>query len=161
MKLNILDEKESNLQLRRPKGSAAVLPVPLLRAFHPLPLRSSAQSGDARNHGHPIPCSRKLGRHQHLDSRRAERQESHRICRTQSPFRRREQPRHRRDDETAGNQNHYSIPGLKVHAKVALVRRRGPNGEKIPSYAYISTATSTRRPPPCTPTADFSPAARR
>lgn len=33
----------------------------------------------------------------------------------------------------------YSIPGLKVHAKVALIRRRGPNGEKIPSYAYIST----------------------
>ncbi len=33
----------------------------------------------------------------------------------------------------------YSIPGLKVHAKVALVRRRGLNGEKIPSFAYIST----------------------
>ena len=33
----------------------------------------------------------------------------------------------------------YSIPGLKVHAKVALVRRRGQNGEKLPSYAYIST----------------------
>ena len=33
----------------------------------------------------------------------------------------------------------YSIPGLKVHAKVALIRRRGLNGEKIPSYAYIST----------------------
>ena len=33
----------------------------------------------------------------------------------------------------------YSIPGLKVHAKVALVRRRSTNGEKIHSYAYIST----------------------
>lgn len=33
----------------------------------------------------------------------------------------------------------YSIPGLKVHAKVALVRRRGVNGEKVSSYAYIST----------------------
>lgn len=33
----------------------------------------------------------------------------------------------------------YSIPGLKVHAKVALVRRRSFNGEKISSYAYIST----------------------
>ncbi len=33
----------------------------------------------------------------------------------------------------------YSIPGLKVHAKVALIRRRGKNGEKANSYAYIST----------------------
>lgn len=33
----------------------------------------------------------------------------------------------------------YSIPGLKVHAKVALIRRRSFNGEKIHSYAYIST----------------------
>ena len=33
----------------------------------------------------------------------------------------------------------YSIPGLKVHAKVALVRRHGPNNEKVNSYAYIST----------------------
>ena len=41
--------------------------------------------------------------------------------------------------QAAGIKIIYSIPGLKVHAKVALVRRRGPNGEKIPSYAYIST----------------------
>ncbi len=33
----------------------------------------------------------------------------------------------------------YSIPGLKVHAKVALVRRRNKDGEKTPSFAYIST----------------------
>lgn len=33
----------------------------------------------------------------------------------------------------------YSLPGLKVHAKVALVRRRSFNGEKLNSYAYIST----------------------
>lgn len=33
----------------------------------------------------------------------------------------------------------YSIPGLKVHAKVALIRRRSFNGEKVASYAYIST----------------------
>lgn len=41
--------------------------------------------------------------------------------------------------QAAGIKIIYSIPGLKVHAKVALVRRRGFNGEKIPSYAYIST----------------------
>ena len=41
--------------------------------------------------------------------------------------------------QAAGIKIIYSIPGLKVHAKVALVRRRGLNGEKIPSYAYIST----------------------
>ena len=41
--------------------------------------------------------------------------------------------------QAAGIKIIYSIPGLKVHAKVALIRRRGPNGEKIPSYAYIST----------------------
>lgn len=33
----------------------------------------------------------------------------------------------------------YSIPGLKVHAKVALVRRRSFDGGKLNSYAYIST----------------------
>lgn len=33
----------------------------------------------------------------------------------------------------------YSIPGLKVHAKVALVLRRNKEGKQIRSYAYIST----------------------
>lgn len=33
----------------------------------------------------------------------------------------------------------YSIPGLKVHAKVALVLRRNEKEEPIRSYAYIST----------------------
>lgn len=33
----------------------------------------------------------------------------------------------------------FSIPGLKVHAKVALVLRRDKQGRKLPSYAYIST----------------------
>ena len=41
--------------------------------------------------------------------------------------------------QAAGIKIIYSIPGLKVHAKVALIRRRGLNGEKKPSYAYIST----------------------
>ncbi|WP_294473103.1 RNA degradosome polyphosphate kinase [uncultured Bacteroides sp.] len=42
--------------------------------------------------------------------------------------------------QAAGIKIIYSIPGLKVHAKVALVRRRSFNsGEKIASYAYIST----------------------
>ena len=33
----------------------------------------------------------------------------------------------------------YSIPGLKVHAKVALALRRNNKGEPARSYAYIST----------------------
>lgn len=33
----------------------------------------------------------------------------------------------------------FSIPGLKVHAKVALVLRRDKQGHKLTSYAYIST----------------------
>lgn len=33
----------------------------------------------------------------------------------------------------------FSIPGLKVHAKVALVLRRDKQGRKLTSYAYIST----------------------
>ena len=33
----------------------------------------------------------------------------------------------------------FSIPGLKVHAKVALVLRRDKEGRKLTSYAYIST----------------------
>ena len=33
----------------------------------------------------------------------------------------------------------FSLPGLKVHAKVALVLRRDKLGHKLPSYAYIST----------------------
>lgn len=41
--------------------------------------------------------------------------------------------------QAAGIKIIYSIPGLKVHAKVALIRRRSLNGEKTPSFAYIST----------------------
>ena len=33
----------------------------------------------------------------------------------------------------------YSIPGLKVHAKVALVLREDDAGKRIRSYAYVST----------------------
>lgn len=33
----------------------------------------------------------------------------------------------------------FSIPGLKVHAKVALVLRYNKEGEQIRSYAYVST----------------------
>lgn len=33
----------------------------------------------------------------------------------------------------------FSIPGLKVHAKVALILRRNEAGEQIRSYAYVST----------------------
>ena len=33
----------------------------------------------------------------------------------------------------------FSIPGLKVHAKVALVLRYNKQGEQIRSYAYVST----------------------
>ena len=41
--------------------------------------------------------------------------------------------------KAAGIKIIYSIPGLKVHAKVALVLRRDANGHKLPGYAYIST----------------------
>ena len=41
--------------------------------------------------------------------------------------------------KTAGINIIFSIPGLKVHAKVALVLRRDRQGHKLPSYAYIST----------------------
>jgi polyphosphate kinase len=37
----------------------------------------------------------------------------------------------------AGVQVHYSFPGVKVHAKLALVRRMEPKGLKM--YAYLST----------------------
>ena len=33
----------------------------------------------------------------------------------------------------------YSLPKLKVHAKVALILREGNEGEAMPGYAYIST----------------------
>ncbi len=33
----------------------------------------------------------------------------------------------------------YSIPGLKVHAKVALIRRKVENGNKLCNFGYIST----------------------
>lgn len=39
----------------------------------------------------------------------------------------------------AGIQILFSIPGLKVHAKVALVLRYNKKGEQIRSYAYVST----------------------
>ncbi|EKC49084.1 polyphosphate kinase, partial [human gut metagenome] len=41
--------------------------------------------------------------------------------------------------KTAGINIIFSIPGLKVHAKVALVLRRDKEGRKLTSYAYIST----------------------
>jgi polyphosphate kinase len=41
--------------------------------------------------------------------------------------------------EAAGIHIIYSIPKLKVHAKVALVLRRDAAGHKLPGYAYIST----------------------
>lgn len=41
--------------------------------------------------------------------------------------------------ERAGIHIIYSIPGLKVHAKVALILRRNTVGEQIRSYAYVST----------------------
>lgn len=41
--------------------------------------------------------------------------------------------------KAAGINTIYSIPGLKVHSKVALVLRRNPEGKLIRSYAYIST----------------------
>lgn len=63
--------------------------------------------------------------------------------------------------QAAGIKIIYSIPGLKVHAKVALIRRRGLNGEKIPSYAYISTGNFNEKPPPFTPIAAFSPVAKK
>lgn len=54
----------------------------------------------------------------------------------------------------------YSIPGLKVHAKVALIRRRSFNGEKIHSYAYISTGNFNEKQQRYMRTADYSPAIR-
>jgi len=41
--------------------------------------------------------------------------------------------------KSAGINIIYSIPKLKVHAKVALVLRRKEQEEKLPGYAYIST----------------------
>ena len=54
----------------------------------------------------------------------------------------------------------FSLPGLKVHAKVALVLRRDKQGHKLPSYAYISTGNFNEKPPPSMPTAGCSPAIR-
>jgi len=39
--------------------------------------------------------------------------------------------------EKAGVRVHYSFPGLKVHAKIALIRRLEPQGPKF--YAYLGT----------------------
>ena len=47
--------------------------------------------------------------------------------------------------QAAGIKIIYSIPGLKVHAKVALVRRRGQNGEKLPSYARFNLIPELNR----------------
>ena len=41
--------------------------------------------------------------------------------------------------KAAGIQVIFSIPKLKVHAKVALVLRRDAEGHKLPGFAYIST----------------------
>ncbi len=39
----------------------------------------------------------------------------------------------------------YSLPGLKVHAKVAIITRRDTRGHKLTSYAYISTGNFNER----------------
>lgn len=39
--------------------------------------------------------------------------------------------------EKAGVNVHYSFPGLKVHAKIGLIRRMEPKGPRL--YAYLST----------------------
>lgn len=39
----------------------------------------------------------------------------------------------------------FSIPGLKVHAKVALILRQNETGEQIRSYAYVSTGNFNER----------------
>ena len=41
--------------------------------------------------------------------------------------------------QKAGIRIIYSLPKLKVHAKVALVLRKDREGHKLPGYAYIST----------------------
>ncbi len=41
--------------------------------------------------------------------------------------------------EKAGIHIIYSIPGLKVHAKVALILRKGKKEDPVKSFAYIST----------------------
>lgn len=40
---------------------------------------------------------------------------------------------------SAGIKIIYSLPGLKVHAKVALVRRKGKDGTKVCDFGYIGT----------------------
>lgn len=41
--------------------------------------------------------------------------------------------------KSAGIRILYSLPGLKVHAKVALIRRKNPTGGKSCDFAYIGT----------------------
>lgn len=41
--------------------------------------------------------------------------------------------------KSAGIRIIYSLPGLKVHAKVALIRRKSVNGKKASDIAYIGT----------------------
>ena len=54
----------------------------------------------------------------------------------------------------------FSIPGLKVHAKVALVLRRDKEGRKLTSYAYISTGNFNEKTATLYADTDYSPATR-
>ncbi len=47
--------------------------------------------------------------------------------------------------QSAGIKIIYSIPGLKVHAKVALILRRDNDNRLLRSYAYISTGNFNER----------------
>ena len=162
MKLNILDEKESIFNYVAQKDLLLYYPYHSFEHFTHF-LYEAVHNPETREiMVTQYRVAEKLSRHQHLDSRRAERQESHRICRAQSPFRRREQPRHRRNDASRRHQNHLQHPRTKS------TRQSGPRPSPRTEWRenpqlrlHQHGATSTKRPPPCTPTVDFSPAARK
>ena len=139
MKLTILDEKESIFNYVAKKDLLLYYPYHSFEHFIHF-LYEAVHNPETREiMVTPIPRSGKLRRHQHPDSRRPKRQESHRIRGTEARFDEENNLATAEMMQAAGIKIIYSIPGLKVHAKVALIRRRGLNGEKIPSYAYIST----------------------
>lgn len=80
-----------------------------------------------------------FGCYQHADQRCSEREEGDGLCGVESPFRRRKQYEYGRTDG-AGGRIIYSIPGLKVHAKVAVILRKDTeDGCKRRDFAYLST----------------------
>ena len=139
MKLTCLDERESIFRYVEKKRPAVALPVPLFRALHPFPVRSRTRTHRARNHGNQYRVAENSAVINTLIAAAQNGKKVTVFVELKARFDEENNLATAEMMKAAGINILFSLPGLKVHAKVALVLRRDRQGHKLPSYAYIST----------------------